>query len=106
LCTRRCVCEVERCGDLLLEQVEMFRTRYRRDQHVQAVDLAGIALGQRAGQEVGLLLIVALQRDAITRLEQPLQRVAQPGLVDQLAVDVIGDGRKPAALVDSAAGPR
>ena len=59
--------EVELCGDLLLEQVEMFRPRHRRDQHVQAVDLAGIALGQRAGQEVGLLLVVALQCDAITR---------------------------------------
>ena len=59
--------EVELCGDPLLEQVEMFRPRHRRDQHVQAVDLAGIALGQRAGQEVGLLLVVALQCDAITR---------------------------------------
>jgi hypothetical protein len=35
---------------------------------VQAVDLAWITLGQRAGQEVGLLLVVALQRDPVAGL--------------------------------------
>ena len=97
--------EVELCGDLLLEQVEMFRPRHRRDQHVQAVDLAGIALGQRAGQEISLLLVVALEGDAIARPQQRLQRLAQPAGVDHLAVDVVLDGGEPVVLVGPAAVP-
>ena len=62
-------------------------------------------IGQRPGQEVGLLLVVALQRDAVTRPQQPLQRVAQTARFDHLAVDVTGDGREPTMLIGSAAGP-
>jgi hypothetical protein len=35
-------------GELLLEQIQMFRSRHRPDQHVQLVDRVRITLGQCA----------------------------------------------------------
>jgi len=36
---------------------------------VQVVEALGIAVGQRAGQEIGLLLVIALQRHTVTRTD-------------------------------------
>lgn len=55
-----------------LEQVEVFGPGHRRDQHVQSVEALRIAVGQCARKEVGLLLVVALQRDAVTGADDVL----------------------------------
>ena len=57
---------------------------------MQAVEALRVAVGQGAGQEVGLLLVVALQRDPVTGADDVLQQVLQLGRVDHLAVAVRG----------------
>ncbi len=54
-------------GNAALEQVEVFHPAHARDDHVQAVHLGRVHLGQRAREEVGLLLVVALQHHAVAR---------------------------------------
>ena len=58
--------EVEPAGNAVLKDVQMLRQRQHRLQHVQAVYPLRIHLHQRLGQEVGLLLVVALEANAIT----------------------------------------
>ena len=57
--------EVELARDAMFEQVEMLRAADAGNDHVQLVDDVGIHLGQRAGQEVCLLLVVAFHGDPV-----------------------------------------
>ena len=60
-------------------QVEMLGQCQHRLQHVQFVDLRGIDSRQRLRQKIRLLLVVALQAHAVTRLdhgfEQPHRQI-------------------------------
>ena len=74
--------QIEFGGDAALEQVEVFGARHRRDQHVQVVEPLRVAVGQRARQEVGLLLVVALQGDPVARADHACSRSFRlPGLI-------------------------
>ena len=53
--------EVEPPRDALLEDVEMRGQHDARLHHVQVMDLRGVEVRERRGEDVGLLLIVALQ---------------------------------------------
>ena len=66
--------EVEALGDALFEHVEMHRQRHAGLHHVQIVDLLRIDLQQAIGQVVGLLLVVALDVDAIEGADHRLQQ--------------------------------
>ncbi len=58
----------------LLEHVEMLRQREHRLHHVQVVDARRVDGDERLREEVGLLLVVAFEADAVAgpdhRLEQ------------------------------------
>ena len=76
--------EVETAGDAVLEQVQVFGQRQHRLHHVQVVHRGRVERGQRAGQEVGLLLVVAFQADAVAGLDHRLQQGADRGRIDLL----------------------
>ncbi|MHC2329471.1 hypothetical protein ACVI3S_007491 [Bradyrhizobium diazoefficiens] len=53
--------KVEPPRDALLEDVEMGRQDHAGLHHVQVADLSGVEVRKRRGEDVGLLLVVALQ---------------------------------------------
>ena len=59
---------------------------------MQFVDSFRIAVAQCAGQEVGLLLVVALQRHPVTRAYDVVQQVLEPTRLDHLPLAVCATG--------------
>ncbi|KAF1053879.1 MAG: hypothetical protein GAK43_01201 [Stenotrophomonas maltophilia] len=97
--------EVQLARDAVLEQVEVLGAADAGHDHVQVVDLLRIETGQRAREEVGLLLVVAFEHHAVTRLQQRLQ-----GLDDALggqdhAIGEVADTLQAALLVAAPACP-
>gem|GEM_PF-6418854 len=70
--------EVELARDLPFEQVQMLGAADAGHDHVQVVQLAGIDLGQRAGEEIRLLLVVAFEYHAIAGCDQRFQGLDDP----------------------------
>jgi hypothetical protein len=66
--------EVEPIGDAALEYRQMIRQREHRLHHMQVMHARRIDLGQRRGEKVGLLLVVALDRHAIAGLDHGFQQ--------------------------------
>ncbi|MCY1398695.1 hypothetical protein D9M71_137310 [compost metagenome] len=62
--------EVELARDATLEQVQVLGAPDAGHDHVQVVQLAGVGLGQGAGEEIRLLLVVALQHHAVAGHDQ------------------------------------
>ena len=58
---------VEPSGDAALEQVEMLGQHDARLHHVEIVDLAGSRSARARGEQIRLLLVVALQADPVAR---------------------------------------
>ncbi len=67
--------EVELSGDAALEEIQVFGAADGRDDQVQAVDDRRIDLGERARQEIRLLLVVALDDHAVAGGNQVLQDI-------------------------------
>jgi len=61
--------------DALLEDVEVLGQDDARLDHVQVVDLVGVAGGKATRQTIRLLLVVALQTDPIARTKDRLQKL-------------------------------
>lgn len=57
--------KVQLARNALLEQVQMLGAANARHDHVQVMHLARVDFSQRAGEEVGLLLIVAFKHHTI-----------------------------------------
>ncbi len=70
--------EVELARDLPFEQVQVLGAADAGHDHVQVVQLAGIDLGQRAGEEIRLLLVVAFEYHAIAGCDQRFQGLDDP----------------------------
>ena len=66
--------EVQLRGDAGVEQVEVLGQRQHRLQHVQVVHALRVELHQRLGQEVGLLLVVAFQADAVAGFDHRFEQ--------------------------------
>jgi len=58
--------------------------RNGRHHHVEAGDPAGVAAGERRGEEVCLLLVVPLDADPVALLEDGLEHLDRPGVVEDL----------------------
>ncbi|MNI63604.1 hypothetical protein D3C73_1189870 [compost metagenome] len=65
--------KVELAGDTPFEQVQMLGTADAGHDHVQVVQALGVGLGQRTGEEVGLLLVVAFEHHPVPWGDQQLQ---------------------------------
>jgi hypothetical protein len=59
-----------------LEYVQVRGQRQHRLHHVQVMHAGRIEVGQRLGEEIGLLLVVALQADLVAWLQQCVQQLA------------------------------
>ena len=95
--------EVQPRGDAVLEEVKVLRQGQHRLQHVQAVDALRIDLHQRLGQEVGLLLVVAFEADAVAGRDHGFEQGADGLRVDVLAgeprAECVGGARQPGGAV-------
>ena len=61
--------KIQPARDATLEHGEMVGQRQHRLHHVQIVQPCRIGLRERGGQKIGLLLIVALDSDAVARFD-------------------------------------
>ena len=68
--------EVQFRSDTTLEYIQMRGQRQHRLHHVQVVHAGRIKIGQGLGEEIGLLLVVALQADLVAGLQQCMQQPA------------------------------
>ena len=69
--------KVQAVGDTPFEHVQMFRQGQHREQHVQAVHPCRVECGQTLGEEIRLLLVVALDTDTVTVFQHRIQQVGQ-----------------------------
>src|SRR5579862_266602 len=76
--------KIELGRDAFFEHVEMLGQRQHRLHHVQVMHHRCINARQCLGKEVRLLLIVALEADAIARLDDCLQQGDDIGSLDDL----------------------
>ena len=83
---------VEPLRDAALEQVEMLRQHDARLHHVQIVDLGEIDGEKRGGEQIRLLLVVALQADPIARPNDGFQQARRVARLDDLALRQPGAG--------------
>ena len=81
--------EVQLLSDALFEQVQVLIPGDGGDDHVQAVDLPRVHLGQGPGQEGGLLLVAALQHHPVPRTDDPLQEGNDALCGGHLAIGVL-----------------
>ena len=66
--------EVELAGDAAFEQVEMGLENDSRLHDMEIVDSRPVDVRQDLGEEIGLLLVVALEADAIARADDRLEK--------------------------------
>ena len=76
-----------RCSARTIEQISMCRSCTRCGSHPA-----------RAGQEIGLLLVVALQRHPVARTQQRLKRLSKPRAVEYLALPICRHAGEPVRL--------
>ena len=93
------VAEVETAGDAALEDVEVGCQGYVRLHDVQVVHPGRVDRRQRPRQEIGMLLIVAFDADAVARPQHRLQQLRRPFARHHLAVGDRRGGGQPLALV-------
>lgn len=77
--------EVEPLRDAALEHVEMLGQHDARLHHVQVVDLRVVDVGERDGEQVGLLLVVAFEAHAIARPQHRFEQRDGVARIDALA---------------------
>ncbi len=70
--------EIEPVRDPTLEDCEVIGQRQYRLDHMEAVRARRIRLCQRGSKQIGLLLIVALDRHAAARLDDRLEQLRRP----------------------------
>ena len=70
--------EIQPVGDAALEHGEMIGQRQHRLHHVQIVQARRIGFCQRGGEEIGLFLVVALDRDPVAGLDDRLEQFRGP----------------------------
>ena len=90
--------EVDPRRDSLFEEVEVLGPGQARHHHVQVVHPVRIHLHERSGEEVGLLLIVPLERDAVARRDHCLECAHGAVGGEHLAVEVRRDAFQPLAF--------
>jgi hypothetical protein len=66
---------VEPARDALFEHIEMPGQHDAGLDHVKIVDLGWIDIGERSGEDVRLLLVVAFQTNAVARPNHDLQKI-------------------------------
>jgi hypothetical protein len=69
--------EVGPARGAVLEQVELLRAGEGENQQVQVVHPHRVDSGQRAGQEISLLLVITLQNDLVPGLQQRIERLGR-----------------------------
>jgi len=89
----------------VLEEIEMFAPADRRDEKVDVVELGRVGLDERARQEIGLLLVVAFERDAVAGLDDGFERRDDVAAFQDLSVGIGGYGLQPFQLVVATGGP-
>ena len=97
--------EIKLGRDSALEHVKMFGQRQHRLHHVQIVDPAGVHGSQCGCQEVGLLLVVALQADAVAGFQHRFQQGARVAGLHLLAAGEVVGPRKARLAVPGLAVP-
>ena len=65
--------EIQLAGDAFLKDIQMFAAANARHDHMQIVDDLRVHFGQRAGKEIGLLLVVTFQHDLVAWRDQFFQ---------------------------------
>ena len=85
--------------------VEMFRTADARNQQMHVVNFLWIDLRERARQEVGLLLVVAFERDAVAGLDQRFECLDDAVRRQHAVFEPRCDRRETAVLFVAARGP-
>ena len=91
--------------DAALEQRQMLGTADARNQQMHVVNLVRIDLGERARQEVGLLLVVAFERDAVAGLDQGFERIDDAVGWQDAVFEPGRNGREATVLLVAARGP-
>jgi hypothetical protein len=85
--------KIEPVRDATLEDGEVIGQRQHRLYHMEVVYARGIHLRQRRGKEIGLLLVVAFDCDAVARLDDSLEQRRRPlGRADFRARVIDGQG--------------
>ena len=82
--------EVQPRRDAALEHVEVLGQREHRLDHVQVVHPRRVDRREGLGQEIGLLLVVALEADAVAGLDHRFQQRPRLGGWDQLGAGQMG----------------
>ena len=70
--------KIQSVRDAAFEHGEMVRQRQDGLHHVQIVDPRRIDIRQGGGEKIGLLLIVALDRDAVAGLDDRFEQLGRP----------------------------
>jgi hypothetical protein len=78
--------EVQPLRDTAREQVQVLRQREHRLHHVQVVHPVRVDFRQCLRQEIGLLLVVALEADAVARFDQGFQQFDGAGRLDPFSL--------------------
>ena len=86
--------EVETLRDAALEHVEMLGQHDARLHHVQVVDLRAVDIGERRREQVGLLLVVAFEADAVAGPQHRFEQRHGVARIDPLALRVSRAGRE------------
>src|ERR1700690_258699 len=81
--------KVELAGDAALEQVEMSLENDPRLHDMEIVNPRRVDVRQRLGQEVGLLLVVALEADPVARVDDRFEKRLRLVRRHHLAVGVV-----------------
>ena len=82
--------KIDFCRDSAFKELTVGRKGDCRLDHMQSVDFCRVDLAETVGEEIGLLLIVALQTHPIPRVDDGLKEGRRPGRIDNLAVSPLG----------------
>ena len=66
--------KVQFFGNAFFKQIQVVIPRNGGNEHIEAIDLAGVQLGHCVGQERGLLLVAALQYNFVSAVDDPFQK--------------------------------
>ncbi len=90
--------EIDAARDAALEQVHVFGSAEHGQQQVQVVHALGIDFGELARKEIGLLLVVAFEHDAVAGFEEGVECVDEPLRVEHAPIRECADAREALAL--------
>src|SRR5262249_23121667 len=99
------ITEVQFFGETVLEDIEMRGQRDVRLHDVQSVDLLRRAARKFASQEIGMLLVVAFDANAVARLDHGLHESNRIPMRDDLAAGDCIAARDPGAIALLELGP-